>query len=113
MKRIVASWLRPVSALSAALAADSAFAAIPMPDLASIDWQRTGLLAGSIALLAIVVAVAMSGRRSRGPQDEGYLRRIGNMPAEPSERVEPPRRGVEEDVDQRRRIEGNVPGFHV
>jgi hypothetical protein len=93
MKRIFVSWRHSLPLLPAALVANSAFAAIPMPSLADIDWMRTGLLAGSIALLAIVIALTMSWRRNAGPQDDGYLRRIGNMPAEPP--VQVPRRPEE------------------
>lgn len=113
MKRIVASLLRSLTLLTAALAANSAFAAVPMPNLANIDWQRTGLLAGAIALLAIVIAVAMSARRSAGPHDDGYLRRIGNMPAEPMEVREAPRGGSDEELGPRRRLEGKLPGLHA
>jgi hypothetical protein len=113
MKRTVTSWLRALTLLPAAFAANSAFAAVPMPDLANIDWQRTGLLAGAFVVLAIAIAVAMSGKRSVGPQDEGYLRRIGNMPAEPTETREAPRGGSDEELDPRRRVEGKLPGFPV
>ena len=118
MKRLIASWQRGLSLLPAAFAANTAFAAIPMPDLANIDWQRTGLLAGSIVLLAIVVALTMNGRGSarsagpRGQEDDGW-RRIGNMPVEPAEPVEPTRRSVDDELDPRRRVEGKLPGLPV
>ncbi len=113
MKRFVASLLRSLSLLAAALGANSAFAAVPMPDLANIDWQRTGMLAGSVALLAIVIAVVMAGRRNAGSRDDGYLRRIGNMPAEPIDTIEPPRQAANDGLDPRRRVEGKLPGLPV
>ena len=115
MKRIVASLLRSLALLPAALAASSAFAAVPTVDLANVDWQRTALLAGSIALIAIVIALTMSGRRSAGPRDAGYLRRIGNMPVEPMDSAtrEAPRGGSDEELDPRRRVEGKLPGLPV
>jgi hypothetical protein len=84
MRCTFAFWRRSSKLLSIERAANGSFALIAMPVFANIDWTRTGMLAAAIALFAIVVALSLAGRRM-GPQDDGYLRRVGNMPAEPQE----------------------------
>ena len=113
------------------LAATPAAAADAMPDFlanfnfgkyfdfTTFNWPSV-LLAGAIGLLiiALVVKVVMAARPSRNTAshegDEGSWRRIGNMPAEPSETTEPAHRSVEREADSRRGIERPLPpGFPV
>src|SRR6266487_4917287 len=71
-----------------------------------------------LLIIALVVKVVMAARPSRNTAsqqgDEGSWRRIGNMPAEPSETTEPAHRSVEREADSRRGIERPLPpGFPV
>ncbi len=117
--RRAGGWLIPGLSM-----ATPAAAAVQVPDLLSdfnaatyfnfttFNWP-TMLLAVSVGLLivALVAKMVMAARPSHEAEspraDEGYWRRIGNMPAEPPE-AEATRRSVEPDRDVHRGIGGSL-----
>ncbi len=117
--RRTGAWLIPGLSV-----ATPAAAAVSVPDFLSdfnaatyfnfttFNWP-TMLLAASVGLLivALVAKMVMAARPSHEAEsahaDEGYWRRIGNMPAEPPE-AEATRRSVESDRDVHRGVGGSL-----